>query len=394
MAMVVGNGAFAASQFLVLVALTSATSPEVVGRYALGLAVTAPAFFAANLKLRQVAISDTQDEFTAGQYVGARLTAITVVWVLVAAVSIWTSLGGLLIGIASMKALDMACDIFYALPHRTGHLGRISASLAIRGLASAAVFYAVVTRFESVEAAVWATVAVYAVALPFDIVYARKFDAIRPVLSWGGNKALFVISVPLGLAMAASSIGTMLPRYALQITQGAREVGIYSAVAYLLVITGLVINSVAQAASPPLSASLAAGDIAHFRYQVTRLTTFGVALGAAGALGSALVGRQVLRLLYGPEYESAHIVLIILMVAAALSYSALFVGTALNALRRFDVPLKVTLTSASVAAVLLLPVTNRWGMEGAAGVTVIAAALEHVLYRRAMRRELRNLHGG
>jgi O-antigen/teichoic acid export membrane protein len=387
--MVVGNGSFAASQFLILLALTSKTSPEVVGRYALGLAVTAPAFFAANLKLRQVAISDTKEQFTAGQYVGARLSAVAIVWVLLVVTSPWVSFGNLLIAIASMKALDMACDIFYALPHRAGHLGRISASLAIRGFASAAVFYAVLTVLGSVEAAVWAAVAVYSLALPFDIVYANRFEDARPVFTWHRNRPLFLIAVPLGLAMAVSSIGTMLPRYALQVTQGAREVGIYSAVAYLLVITGLLVNSLAQAAAPSLSASLATGDVARFRHQVRRLTTFGALLGVAGVATAVLIGEQALGLLYGPEYQSAAGSLVILMSAAALSYSALFVATALNALRRFDVPLKVTLTSASVAAIFLLPATSRWGMDGAAGATALAAALELVLYRHVMRSELR-----
>lgn len=389
--MLIGNAVFAATQFLMLVALTSATSPETVGRYALALALTAPAYFAASLKLRHVAISDTAGEFSTRQYVGTRVGAILLVWLVIAAVTPWAPLGGLLLSVSSLKALDMTSDILYSLPHRAGHLVGISASMSTRGILSVAAFVGGLTVFGTVEAAVWGAVVVHASAVVFDYCYARRHGDPRPILSWSSNKKLVLMTAPLGLAMATSSFGAMLPRYALEATQGARAVGIYSAVAYLLVLGGLVVNSLAQAAAPQLAKQLAVRDLDTFRSHVRRLTLFGALLGVAGVALAAAAGRPILRLVFGPEYASGAQALVILMVGAAISYSAVFAGTALNALRRFEVPLPVTALSAVVAAALLVPASSWWGIEGAAAVTAVTALLELVLYHRAVRREYERL---
>jgi len=72
---------------------------------------------------------------------------------------------------------------------------------------------------------------------------------------------------------------------------------------------------------------------------VTRLRTLvrsGVALGAASVLTAALMGRALVTLIYSPQIADHLDVLICLMIASALSYSFLFLGTALTARRRFS----------------------------------------------------------
>lgn len=385
--MLAANAVFAATQFLMLVALTRATSPEIVGRYALALAITAPMYFAANLKLRQVAISDTSEEFTSRQYVGARVSALVTIWLALAVVSTFSSGGGLLLGVSTLKALDLTSDILYTLPHRMARLGGVAASMSVRAILSLTAFTFCLTKWNSVESAVWGAVTVYSVAIAFDYLNARRFGDPLPICRWSANRALFLLAAPLGLAMATSSFGSMLPRYLLQATQGSREVGVYSAIASLMAVGGLVINSVGQAISPRLVAHVAGNDLRRFRSDVRRLTAFGTALGLVGVALCAVAGAPLLGLLFGAEYESGSTALLILALGATVSYSAVFSGTALNALRRFDVPLPVTLASAAITAALLVPATVAWGIEGAAAAVVGGACVELLLYRRAIKHE-------
>jgi hypothetical protein len=56
-----------------IVLLTKLGSPEMVGQFALGLAVTAPIILFANLQLRSVQATDARQEFQFGHYFGLRL---------------------------------------------------------------------------------------------------------------------------------------------------------------------------------------------------------------------------------------------------------------------------------------------------------------------------------
>jgi len=62
----VGNVTYAATQWGMLIILAKLGTPEMVGQYALGLAVTGPVFMLANLQLRVIQATDTRESHTFG----------------------------------------------------------------------------------------------------------------------------------------------------------------------------------------------------------------------------------------------------------------------------------------------------------------------------------------
>ena len=58
----VGNFVYGACQWGMLVVLAKLTSPEMVGRFALGLAITAPIVLLSQLQLHGVQETDARDE--------------------------------------------------------------------------------------------------------------------------------------------------------------------------------------------------------------------------------------------------------------------------------------------------------------------------------------------
>ena len=76
-----GNIVYAGCQWGILVVLAKLTSPEMVGRFALGLAVTVPVIMLSQLQLRGVQATDARDEYAFGHYLGLRLitTALALV---------------------------------------------------------------------------------------------------------------------------------------------------------------------------------------------------------------------------------------------------------------------------------------------------------------------------
>ncbi len=73
-----GNVIYAGCQWGMLVILAKLGSPEMVGRFALGLAITAPVIMFTNLQLRSIQATDARGEYLFGNYFGLRLFATAI----------------------------------------------------------------------------------------------------------------------------------------------------------------------------------------------------------------------------------------------------------------------------------------------------------------------------
>src|SRR5229473_5036093 len=69
----VGNAIYAAGQFAILMLLTKLVRPELVGQYALGLALVYPVMMLTNMQLRSVMNSTARDRARFGHYLSLRL---------------------------------------------------------------------------------------------------------------------------------------------------------------------------------------------------------------------------------------------------------------------------------------------------------------------------------
>lgn len=69
----VSNVVYAACQWGMLVVIAKLGSPEMVGQFTLGLAVTAPVMLFTSLHLRAVQATDAKQQYIFGDYLGLRL---------------------------------------------------------------------------------------------------------------------------------------------------------------------------------------------------------------------------------------------------------------------------------------------------------------------------------
>ena len=126
-----GNVVYAACQWGILVALAKLGTPQMVGEFALALAVTAPIVIGAGLSLRSVQATDALREHKFHDYFSLRLLT-TVAAVLAVAGVVWSSGYGthtaaviLIVGIA--KGLERA------LLHRAPTVNASISSGSVRG---------------------------------------------------------------------------------------------------------------------------------------------------------------------------------------------------------------------------------------------------------------------
>lgn len=386
----IGNVVYAACQWGMLIVLSKFGSPEMVGRFVLGLAVTAPVFMFTNLQLRAVQATDAKRDYEFGDYLCLRLATTTLAVLVIAGIVVastysWETAGVVLcVGIA--KAFESVSDVFYGLLQQHEQMDRIAKSMMLKGVLSLATLGIVVFVTRNV---LWGTVGLlvsWAVVLfTYDMGSAKRllpagYKLRRIVFARWHHAALLnltQLSLPLGFVMLLISLNTNIPRYFVKLYLGEDALGIFAAIAYSIVAGTTVVSALGQSASPRLAKYYAHNNQSAFLTLLFKLIVIGAGLGGAGVLVSLIAGREILTFLYQPEYAQKTL-FVWVMIAAAFGYIGSFLGygiTATRQFRRFILPyIGVTLITVAASG-LLIPLK---GLEGAAwslGITSLAQCL-------------------
>lgn len=391
-----GNVIYAACQWGILVVLAKLINPEMVGQFVLGLAVTAPLFFLANLQLANLQSTDAKRQTSFETYL--RLRLLTTAGALVALVGIVLACGypaqtaAVILVIGAAKALDAVTDLFHGLYQQNERMHHVSASLMINGVISFAVTALAVWWTRDV---VWASAAFAfgsMAALAFynlpvgAAVWRSAGERGESALSlW---RALFTgpweagvlgrlawLAAPLGMAAALTTFNGNLPRYFIHAEFGDGQLAVFAAMAYVMTAGVTFVGALCYSASPRLARSFADRDFAGFKRLVVKILAVAAAAGIGGLSVALVAGRQLLTVLYRPEYAEHSSVFTWLMVAAAAVYVSSAMGYAVTATRAFTM---LTLPYAIITAVtlaacwLLIPSFGLAGAAWAIGISGLA----------------------
>ena len=381
----IGNAVYAGCQWGMLVVLAKLGSPEMVGEFTLGLAVTAPIVMLTNLQLDIVQATDAKKQYSFSDYLGLRLIGTAIALVAIAIVTLFTgyslqtSLVILLVGLA--KAFESVSDIFHGLIQQHERMDRIAVSLIIKGPLSLVLLGLGVYLSGSVVWGVAGLVFAWAVVLvAWDIRNGTLILNRVPQISlhWKTIRQLVWLCLPLGIVKMLISLNSNIPRYFIEEYLGARELGIFAALAYLMVAGNMVIFALGESASPRLAKYYADRNVNAFRGLLLKLVGLAAVIGGTAIVVAQVAGTEVLTLLYKPEYAENKDLFVLLMVAAAIGYMSSFLGYGMTAARYFRVqtPLFVIVTATSAMACLWLLPTQ--GLIGAAKALILAAIVQAV----------------
>ena len=378
-----GNVVYAGCQWGMLMILAKLGSPERVGQFALGLAVTAPVIMFSNLQLRAIQATDVRREYRLGHYLALRLATTALALLVIAGIACGYRLETALVilSVALSKALELTSDVVYGLLQAQERMGRIALSMMIKGPLS---MVALGAAFYATGSIVWGTLALAGVwgllLIAYDIPSCTGLldpdEAFRPLWDRSTLARLAWVALPLGIVMMLISLNANIPRYFVAHHLGEHELGIFAALAYLMVAGNTVVGALGQSASPRLARYYAEGDGRGFCRLLTRLVGLGAGIGALGLLAALVAGRQILASLYKPEYADHADLFAWLMVAATVSYVASLLGYGMTAARRFREQTPVFTASSAVTfagCALLIP---RFGLLGAAWSYVLALSVQ------------------
>lgn len=375
-----GNAVYGASQWAILSLLAKLGGREMLGQYALAVALATPAIMLAHLNLRAVLATDMARRHTFGDYLTVRLGTTAVALLALAALAAASdnsrALAAVILLTGVAQSAENVSDIYYGALQRRERMEQIGRSLMVRGLGSLALLGGTLWLTRDL---VWATLALAFGRVAVLLAYDRPKGSAGEDLSPSGWRAQWTIlrtAFPLGVVLMLSSLNTNLPRYAIERYLGTRQLGAFAAVASFMTVGGTVVNALGQTATPRLARYFSRRDMAGFRRLVVKLAGLMLALGIAGVIAAAAIGKPVLRMVYRPDYAVLSGLLVAVMGVAILGYLAGTFGYVVTSARAFQaqVPLFCGVAAASgLASWLLIP---RLGLYGAALALAAAACLQ------------------
>jgi O-antigen/teichoic acid export membrane protein len=391
----VGNVVYAGCQWAMLVVLAKLGTPQLVGQFALALAITAPVLMFTNLQLRQVQATDARAQYPFGDYLALRLLttglALFAIAGLVGLAGYAPATAGVIVIVGLAKAFEAVSDIFYGLFQQREQMDRIAISMILKGGLSLAalgmLLYLTGSLWWGVVglAGIWAAVLVF-YDIPSGAHLLRQAGmraaAGRPRWDPATLARLTWLALPLGVVMLLVSLNTNIPRYFIEHYRGDHELGIFAAMAYLVVAETTVLTALGQSATPRLAQYYADGNHRAFYRLVGRLLVICLGLGAGGVLVAAFGGRPLLAAVYTPEYATYSDVFVWIMLAAALLNVASVFGYAATARQRFRYqPLAwVAIVLASlITGYALIHTNGLWGASLSMGAASLVALIAYFL---------------
>jgi len=398
----VGNVVYSGSQWLIVALLAKLGSPEAVGQFALGLAVTAPVYMFASLQLRAIAATDSAGRYAVADYIGLRLATTAAALATVVGIALFYHQGArtviLVIGIA--KSIEWSSDLLYGLLQRCEKLDLIACSMIAKGLLTCAVGGLLGARHTSaLSVATALSIAWLSVLCLYDIPVvvrllgprhfapaARLLDVctnlavLRP--SWRAQRLtpLIKTSLPLGISMMLISLTTNVPRYYLHHFCGEALVGIFTALMCFGAAGSQIVMALGAAASPRMARYFAGREVAKFLSVVRKLLIGSAILGAAGVSAAYFAGPSILRICYRSEYSQYSRVFIWAMITAGVGYFVSILGYTATARWRFTaqpVALCAVIAALIVACHVLIP---HYGLMGAVIACLVAQVVGLVSY--------------
>ena len=367
-----GNAVYAGCQWGMLIVVAKLGSPELVGQFALGLAVTGPVLMFTNLHLRAVQATDARREYRFGHYLALRLITTLIASIVIAAVAsrYRTETAVVILAVGLAKVFESLSDVVYGLMQAHERLDRIAVSMMIKGVLSLVALGVTVYLTGSIA---WGALALacgwglllIAYDVPNGLGLLKAGENFRPRWDFPGLARLTLLALPLGLVMTLISLNTNIPRYFIDHERGERELGIFAALAYLMVGGGTVIAAMGQSATPRLARYYAEGDDRSFTSLLATLVGVAAAIGIAGFLVALIAGRLVLGFLYTPAYADHSGLFTWLMLAAALSYVASILGYGITAARYFRPQLPLAGICVAASALACYELVPRFGLDGA-----------------------------
>ena len=344
----IGNVVYAGCQWGMLMVLAKLGSTEMVGRFALGLAITAPVITFVKFDLRAIQATDIQGQYSFGDYLSLRLINCMLALFVIACIGHFgnyildAQIVILIIAIA--KIIEAICDIFHGLLQRHERMDLIAISYLIKGPLSV-ILLAAGLLCGGLKWGVLGMLLSWAlVFFLYDMQVGMKMLRITErhdehLKSIKEKKKRWIQlakqTLPMGIGTLLLSLDDNIPRLFIEHQLGEIRLGIFAAMAYIQVAGTTVVRALTYSSAPRLAEAYAKPGHTGFLPLLAKITSVGFLIGLVGWISSALIGEDLLRILYTPRYSEWAKVFTWLMAGSMMHYIAMFLSSGIVVIRYF-----------------------------------------------------------
>jgi len=392
--MFIGNAVYAGGQFATLMLLAKLVRPEMVGQYALGLALVYPVMVFTNLQLRAIMTSDTRKQAGFGHYLGLRLLttslAFLAVFVITQILRYERSLTAVALMVGVAFGIETISDVYYARLQLHDRMAEISKSMIARAVLCVVALALATYVSRSVLWGVAGIALARAIVLfGYDCsertqgfaensVWRSQPESLTPCFDRAVQRKLLWVSLPLGIVMLLGCLNSSLPNFFIKNSSGERDVGIFAAISFVISVGNMAVVSLGQSAFTRLARAHAAGNLGAFVSLLGKLLAFGAVIGVSGMILSKFAGRVILTVLFRPDYAERADLLPWMMLTGGVLFMAQFLGFGLTAAKFYKPQVWL-----NIAANLSLFLACYWlvpqrGLLGAILAMLIAAIVQLV----------------
>jgi O-antigen/teichoic acid export membrane protein len=339
--MFTGNSFYAFAQWLQLSIIVKFTTSLTLGYYTLALASTAPVFMLLGLQLRALIVTDTKKEWTFPSYFFMRSLTMGLAMLLIGMYA-WAGKGEfrILFLIAILKSIESFAEIFNAQQQLHEKMHYVALSLILKGTSATVAIFAGVYFLNSL-----ATGLILAIGLNTLVLFYNDYFNCRKLLKNEMTlrpnnlrlKPLFLKALPLGIVMCIISLNTNVSKYMTEYFLGTETQGVYSTLAYCLVLGSFVNNSVGQSFTPRLSRYYAEKNLIAFKRLYRKYVALNTGMGFLLFAASLWGGYYFLRIVFSESIANHSGLFSLLMLSGVPLYVASSLGYTLTSMRVFKV---------------------------------------------------------
>lgn len=390
----ISNIISSACKFLILLLIVKFGSPSEVGIYNYALIISAPVFLFTSLKIRSIQVTNNNYRFN--EYYSLIIILNLIVLGIVIIISLLIEKNVIaysIIILSTIKVLDNLREVLYGLYQKYEDLKTVGVSIIINNIFNIIAFGIGYYLSSNLTISLFTMfITSTFVFLIYDLrVLSNKYDTkLKLVLNRKRLIDILILAIPLSISSSLGSLNTSIPRIILKNSHGEFYLGIFSAIAYILVLANLFANSISQVFLPRLSKYFYKKNIIEFNKLGIKLIGIGFLIGTFTVLLALIFGELILKIAFGEVYSKYNMVLIILSIGLLFLLSGVFVGTIITSTGNYKIHYKITIISLIFTVIFSFLTIERYSIYGTAYTIMFSQIITFISYMYSYIRVKRN----
>lgn len=381
----IGTVVYCFCQWVTSALLVVHLSPEEIsvsntGLLQLAISVTNIFYAISTYNIRTYQISDTQNKYSNGDYIGARF--------ITAAIAVLLCVGYVIILGYPMRSVmcivfymlyklnETFSDVLHGIDQKNHRMDYVGISYVMRGMASAIVFaFALITTGDVLISVIAMAAAALAIVLLYDVKNTKQFGSIKPIFNKKTIAALLIACLPAVVSSASFTAITSIPRQMLESMRGEEALGYYGTIATPLVVVQVMATSIFNPMLTDLAEFYSDGRIRDFVKRLVKNLGLLVCISAAVCVCVLLLGEFAIGLVFGEKFVPYTYLMYGIIGCTTMYVISWLCTSTLIIMRRLKICMTASLIALVISALLAKPFINLFEMNGVSFSIIIAYAI-------------------